>query len=80
MKNKTISHVGILIQAMLLISLLYMFIMSLFLNEFQVALTITLGLTLICMAYNNATIYKKRGMTVIYAVVGVISLLTVIFG
>ena len=79
MKNKSINQVGILIQAILLVSLIYMFIMSLFLKEFVFVLTITLGLTLISMAYNNATIYKKKGMTIVYSVVGILSLLSVLF-
>lgn len=79
MKNKSINQIGILIQAVLIISLLYMFIMSLFLKEFVLVLTITVGLTLISMAYNNATVYKKKGMTVVYSVVGIISLLSVLF-
>jgi hypothetical protein len=80
MKNKSINQLGILVQAVLVVSLLYMVIMTLFIREFQVPLIIILGLTLLCMAYNNATIYKKRGMTVAYVVVGVISLLSVMFG
>lgn len=79
MKNKTINQVGILIQAVLLVSLLYSLILTLFIKEFQVLLNITLGLTLCSMAYNNATIYKKRGMTVSYLVVGIISILLVLF-
>ncbi len=79
MKSKNINQIGILVEAVLLISLLYMFIMSLFLKEFIFVLTIILGLTLISMAYNNATIYKKKGMTIVYSIVGVISLLSALF-
>lgn len=75
MKNKSINEVGILVQAVLLVALLYSFILVLFIDEFRVLLNITMGLTLFSMAYNNQTIYKKKYMTICYAIFGVFSLI-----
>ena len=75
MKNKTINKVGLLVQAVLLVGVIYSYILTLFMQEFKVLLVTVLGLTLFSMAYNNATIYGKKGMTVCYTVVGIICLI-----
>lgn len=75
MKNKSINEVGILVQALFLVTLLYSLILTLFISEFEVLFNITLGLTLFSMAYNNQKVYKKRGMTICYVIVGIISMI-----
>lgn len=74
MQNKTINQLGLLIQAVLLVGVIYTYILTLFMKEFQVVLVTVLGLTLFSMAYNNATIFGKKGMTLCYSVVGIICL------
>lgn len=71
MKNKTINQLGLLVQAVLLMGVIYSYILTLFMKEFQVLLVTVLGLTLISMAYNNATIFRKKFMTVIYSLAGI---------
>lgn len=77
--KKQINEVGILVQAVLLVSLLYTFILTLFLKEFEFLFYLVMGLTLFSMAYNNYKIYHKKGMTVTYLVVGAVSILAVLF-
>ena len=78
MKNKEINEVGILVQVVLVVMLLYSLILTLFENDFQILLNIKLGLTLFSMAYNNQKVYKQKGMTICYVVVGIISLIMAI--
>jgi hypothetical protein len=76
--NKRVDNLGLLVQTVLLVSLIYAFILTLFMSEFKVLLNIVLALTLFIMAYNNQTIYKKTGMTICYSIGGIICLLKVI--
>jgi len=71
MKTKNINELGLLIQAILLVTLLYSFILVLFMSEFKVLLNIIMGLTLFSMAYNNQVIYKKKYMTICYVIFGI---------
>jgi hypothetical protein len=77
--NKRIDQVGILLQVVLIICVLYLLIMSIFINEFMVVLQAVCGLTLLCMAYNNQITYKRKLMTFIYGIVGIFCLVTSLF-
>lgn len=80
MKNKKVDKVSLLVQAVLFMGVLYSYILTLFMKEFYILLIIVLGLTMFSMAYNNATIYKKRGMTSCYTIVGILCLLAGLIG
>lgn len=75
MKSKSINELGILVEAILIVTMIYSLVLTLFMNEFQVLLNITIGLTLFSMAYNNEKISKKRYMTVLYVIFGLTSLI-----
>lgn len=76
---KNINGVGVLVQAVMSISLLYVLIITIFIREFIVLDKVLLGLTLLSMAYNNHDIYKRKGFTAVYGIVGLLVLLTALF-
>ena len=56
------------------------FIIGFFNQKFLIATEICLGLDLFMMAYNNYLIYRRRNMTIIYIVIGVLALLSALLG
>ena len=61
---KNINGVGVLVQAVMSISLLYVLIITIFIREFIVLDKVLLGLTLLSMAYNNHDMYSRITCTI----------------
>lgn len=77
MKNKDI---GLFIQSVLFILMFITLIMSTFINELMAVVEILLGLALIVTGINNKLTYKRKYMTVIYILFGILSIVLTICG
>lgn len=76
-KINTINKFNILfvdIQIIFTILTVILFVIYLFNRSWLSYLQLSLGITLLVMAYNNHRIYKRAGTTILYAVVGVLLL------
>ena len=78
--NKKINDMGLFLQAFLVIVMAICFIMSFYIKEFTFLANILLGCVFLTMSHNNERIYKKKYLTIIYALVGVIVLLYAFLG
>lgn len=70
-KMKKLS-IGMKIQLALAIVLLIMLIISCFYNKLINYSEIVAGITLLVMSYNNQKQYKRKAMTIIYAITGIL--------
>ncbi len=66
------------IQFVMSIILLILLVITIFNHNFLVFSEIMMGLTLLVMAYNNQTFYKRKNLTIIYIVFGVLVILMTI--
>lgn len=78
--NKKVNDIGLFLQAFLVIVMAICFVMSFYINEFASLANILLGWVLITMSHNNERIYKKKYLTIIYALAGVIVLIYAFLG
>ncbi len=69
---------GLKIQFVMSIILLILLVITIFNHNFLVFSEIMMGLTLLVMAYNNQTFYKRKNLTIIYIVFGVLVILMTI--
>ena len=77
-KRKYISNDGLYLQALLIIFVGILGVMSFFVKEMILPFELTLSALLFVMAYNNQTSYAKDKMTVIYMIAGSLILLTLL--
>lgn len=73
-------HVSLLAQAVCVIGVLAISVLAIFENSFTVPIEVLVGMTLLIMAYNNSKIFKRKYMTYVYIVFGIISLIVGILG
>ena len=73
-------HVSLLAQAVCVIGVLFISILALFENRFTVPIEVLVGITLLIMAYNNDKMFKRKGLTVVYLVFGIVCLLIGVLG
>ena len=73
-------HVSLLAQAVCVIGILAISVMAIFENSFTIPIEVLVGITLLIMAYNNVKLFKRKGLTIIYIIFGVISLIIGILG
>lgn len=76
----SVYHVSLLAQTVCVIGILAISILAIFENSFTVPIEVLVGITLFIMAFNNAKLYKRKGLTIIYIIFGVISFITGILG
>ena len=77
-KSSVINKFNILfvdMQIVMTILTAIVFILFLFNSNLKMYLQLSLGVTLLVMAYNNQRIYKRKGATIMYIMVGVILLI-----
>lgn len=67
-------HVSLLAQAVCVIGILAISVLAIFENSFTIPIEVLVGITLLIMAYNNSKLFKRKGLTAIYIIFGVISL------
>ncbi|MBP3921152.1 MAG: hypothetical protein J6D28_06280 [Bacilli bacterium] len=73
-------HVSLLAQAICVVGILFISILAIFENSFTVPIEVLVGITLLIMAYNNYTLYKRKGLTIVYIIFGLISLIIGLMG
>ena len=78
MKNKL--DLGLMAQLVLVLILIVILLLSLFYKFLLAVAEIVAGLALIVMGYNNQRVYKRKAMTIIYIVFGVLVLVGAIWG
>ncbi len=71
---------GLFFQFVLLIALIILAVCTLFVSEFKVALQVLVVLLLLTMGFNNHTIFKRKGFTLLYIIAGFAFLFTTITG
>lgn len=77
-KTSAISNLGIFIQFILIVLVSIFAIISSFIPEFFVLVKVLLGLILLIMSYNNYSIFKRKGFTVIYGIAGLATIIITI--
>ena len=77
MKNK---NIGLFIQSILFILVFITLVISTFIKEFMIVVEIILGLALIVTGINNKLFYKRKYMTLIYILFGILSIILTIYG
>ncbi|MBE6160151.1 MAG: hypothetical protein E7157_03800 [Lactobacillales bacterium] len=80
MMKKQINQIGLFVQIILLVILVYFLTLLIFMPEFRNVVDYILSFLLIIMAVNNYKIYKRKKMTIIYGVIGIILLVLTILG
>ncbi len=78
--KEAIYSLGLFIQFVLLIAMIILAICTLFVPEFKVALQVLVVLLLFTMGYNNHTVFKRKGFTLLYIIAGFAFLFTIIMG
>lgn len=78
--KESIYSLGLFIQFLLLIALIILAVCTLFVSEFKIALQVLVVLLLFTMGYNNHTIFKRKGFTLLYIIAGFAFLFTTIMG
>lgn len=73
-------HVSLLAQAVCVIGILIISILAIFENSFMVPIEVLIGITLLIMAFNNSRLFKRKGMTWIYLIFGIICFVIGILG
>lgn len=73
-------HVSLLAQAVCVIGILAISVLAIFENSFTIPIEVLVGITLLIMAYNNSKLFKRKGLTSIYIIFGIISLIIGILG
>lgn len=70
-------HVSLLAQAMCVVGILAISVLAIFENSFTIPVEVLVGITLLIMAYNNIKLFKRKGLTIVYIIFGIIC---IIFG
>ncbi len=73
-------HVSLLAQAVCVVGVLFISILAIFENSFTIPIEVLVGITLLLMAYNNIKLFKRKGLTIVYIIFGIISLIIGILG
>ena len=76
----SVYHVSLLAQATCVIGVLAISVLAIFEHSFTVPVEVLVGITLFIMAFINYKLFKRKGMTVVYIVFGLISFIVGIVG
>ena len=76
----SVYHVSLLAQTVCVIGVLAIAVLSIFEHSFTVPVEVLVGITLFIMAFNNYKLFKRKGMTIVYVVIGLISFIVGIMG
>ena len=75
---KKAQEIALLSQAMIICAIIISFIMSRFIPELTIIMNSYLVILSFIMAYTSYSIYKRKGMSILYIVFGIIILSSVI--
>ena len=73
-------HVSLLAQAICVVGILALSVLAIFENSFTIPIEVLVGITLLVIAYNNVILFKRKGLTAIYIIFGIISIIFGIIG
>ena len=73
-KKVVINEIGLFIQAVLMMCVIALLIMSMFERSFAIVLEFVLSFTLFTMAYNNIKTFKRKLFTIPYVIGALICL------
>lgn len=76
----SVYHVSLLAQTVCVIGVLAISVLAIFEHSFTVPIEVLVGITLFIMAFNNYKLFKRKGMTLVYIVFGLISFIVGISG
>ena len=71
LEKESVNNTSLFVQVIVLVLLVIISISSLFVKEFAVSVKALLAMLLLTMAYNNYFIFRRKGFTIIYSLVGV---------
>lgn len=78
--NNEWQEIGLLTQLIFSMSVLFFGGVCFFNADFLIPVEKLLALTLLTMAYNNYITFKRRGMTVVYSIIGLAILIIAFIG
>ena len=73
-------HVSLLAQAVCVVGVMALSVLAIFENSFTIPIEVLVGITLLVMAYNNIKFFKRKGLTIVYIIFGIISIIFGMFG
>lgn len=73
-------NVGMLAQLIFSIAVLFFGGVCIFNNDFLIPVEKLLGITILSMSYNNHLTYKRKGMTLVYGILGLAILVIAFMG
>ena len=71
LNKEPVDQINLFLQSILLVLLLLFVIMSIFVQEFSGTVKILMSMLLFVMAYNNITIFKRKGFGIAYILVAI---------
>ncbi len=78
--NKRIDNLGLFLQFVLFAAVVISLITSIFIGPLEVVTYALTSLIMYVLSYNNYTLYKRKYMTVVYFIFGVILTIVTILG
>lgn len=78
--NKRIDNIGLFLQFVLFAAVVISFITSIFIGPLLVVTYALMSLILLVLSYNNYTIFKRKYMTVLYFICGILLIILTIKG
>lgn len=73
-------HISLLAQTTCVVGVLFLTILAIFEHSFTVPIEVLIGITLLIMAFNNFKVFKRKGLTLVYLVFGIICLIVGFLG
>lgn len=80
LNNNNLLSILLIVQIMFIMASIFFAVLSITMHEFLPATELFLGMSLIVMAYNNSSMYKKQKSTILYLVFGIIFFILFIWG
>ena len=77
---ESVYHVSLLAQTICVVGILAISILAIFEHSFTIPIEVLVGITLFFMAYNNYKLFKRKNLTIVYIIFGIISFITGIVG
>lgn len=79
-KLSQVQEIALIWQAIIIVAVIISFIMSRYIVELSLLMNLYLVILSFIMAYTNYTIYKKKSITFLYLIFGIIILGSIIVG
>lgn len=77
---KKVQEIALLSQALIIVAIVISFIMSRYVPELTLLMNIYLVILAFVMAYTNYSIYKKKGICILYIVFAIIIISSILLG